>query len=53
VTQKIMLYDTKENLEVTVNSMYMALSTMNGLEIWINGGRPMDICSKCFGGAIN
>jgi hypothetical protein len=48
VAQRTMLYATKENLEVTVvNYMYMALSMSTGLEIWIDGGRPMDMSSRC------
>jgi hypothetical protein len=43
-----MLYATKEDLEVTmVKYMYMALSMSTGLEIWIDGGRPVDISSRC------
>jgi hypothetical protein len=47
VTQNIMLYATKENLEATMNGMYMALSTPTRLEIWIDGGQPMDMSSRC------
>jgi hypothetical protein len=47
VAQNIMPYDTKEIMEMTMKYMYMALSTPNGLEIWIDEGRPVDMCSRC------
>jgi hypothetical protein len=47
VAQNTMLYATKGNLEVIVNYMYMDLSMLTGLEIWIDEGRPMDMCSIC------
>jgi hypothetical protein len=46
VAQKTMLYSTKEKLEVKVNHMYISLSTSTGMEIWIDEGPPMDMCSR-------
>jgi hypothetical protein len=48
VAQRTMIYATKEDLDVTmVNWMYMDLSTSTGLDIWIIGGRTIEISSIC------
>jgi hypothetical protein len=42
-----MLYATKRNLDMEKKQIYMDLSTSTGLEIWINEGRLVDMCSRC------
>jgi hypothetical protein len=48
VARRIILYDTKEESEVTVvKYMYMYFSTSTWLEIWIDEVQPVDMSSSC------
>jgi hypothetical protein len=47
VNQLAVIYGTKGSLEMIMKYMYMALSTLIGLDIWIDEGRRMDMCSIC------